>query len=84
MEYSDSKSNSCLILNPLPHNPNQRKKAFECIVEKEENTGNQSFLLFSRPKIKFQFSSQIYFVACKCLHLSLIQSEISLLGKEVK
>ena len=46
------------------------KKPFENIVGKEENAGNQHFLLFPQRflpfKNKFQLFSHIYFVVCKC------------------
>ena len=46
-----------------------RKRPFENIVGKEENAGNQYFLLFPRCFLpfltKFQFFTNIYFVICK-------------------
>ena len=33
-------------VNSLPHNPNPEEEAFENIVGKEENAGNQHFLPF--------------------------------------
>ena len=48
------------------------EKPFENIVGKEENAGNQHFLLFPQcflslpPQKKIQFLSNIYRVVCKC------------------
>ena len=48
------------------------KKPFEYIIGKEENAGNQHFLLFPPcfylSKYNFQFFSHIYFVNCKFFH----------------
>ena len=61
-----------IAFKPLPHNPDfqttLKKKAFENIVGKGENAGDQHFLLFPQcflpvPK---QILSLIYFVVCKC------------------
>ena len=65
---------SPLPINLLPHNPTlndpHMKTIFENIVEKENNAGNQHFLLFPQsflpPINSFQFSTHIYFVVCKC------------------
>ena len=54
-----------------------REKAFENIVEKGENAGNQHFLLF--PQCFLPFSKQIsifgihmYHVVCKCSQFGLV------------
>ena len=65
------------------------KKPFKNIVGKEENAGNQHFLIFFFShnvlypfQNKFQFFSYIYYVVCKCFQLD--QSKILLFGKELR
>ena len=71
-------------VNSLPHNPDflttMKKKAFEIIMGKGENAGNQGFLLFpmssTLPKTNFQFFSHIYFAVCKCFQFGEVQNFI--------
>ena len=69
------------LINPLPipgfYDP--EKEAFENIVGKGENAGNQHFLLFTQC---FQFFSYVYFVVCKCFQLILVLNFV--FGKELK
>ena len=52
------------------------KQAFENIVGKGENAGNQHFLFFRNvfytSQHEFQFLSHIYFVVCKCFPFGLV------------
>ena len=54
---------------------NFAKEAFENILGKGENAGNQCFLIFPQysvfypSKSTFHFFSDIYFVVCKCFNL---------------
>ena len=59
------------LINPLaiPGFYDPEKEAFENIVGKGENAGNQHFLLFTQC---FQFFSYVYFVVCKCFQLVLV------------
>ena len=71
-----------MAANPLPLNPDflttLEKKPFENIVGKEENAGNQHFLLFPHCFLTFpkQISifSHIYFCVCKCFQFGQIQN----------
>ena len=53
-----------------------KEKAFENIVGKGENVGNQHFLLFPQcflhSKKKFQFFIYIYLVVCKCFQFGAV------------
>ena len=57
--------------NHLPHNPDfltpLEKKAFENIVEKGENAGNQHFLLFPQCFLLFPTQISVMFECLSCL-----------------
>ena len=56
-------------------------RAFETIVEKGENAGNQHFLLFPQDLLHYQFSR---FNLSSANALNLNESRISSLGNELK
>ena len=62
----------CCCFSPLYHTittiTTLKKQAFENIVEKGENAGNQHFLLFPQSflPVPKRILSYIFFVVCKC------------------
>ena len=62
-----------------------KRKAFEKIVGKGENAGNQHFLLSQQCFLHYQDRSykirDLYFVVSKCMNL--VQSKIMSFGKEL-
>ena len=64
------------LYNTIPILTPMERKAFENILEKGENAGNQHFLLFPQCFLFFQtrisILSQDYFVVCKYFEFGLV------------
>ena len=72
------------VLNSVPHNTDlttPRKKTFENIVGKEENAGNQHFLLF--PQCFLTYQRQKSFMLSSAKAFNLLTSKILSFGKEL-
>ena len=79
-----------VVLNPNTTNQQPTrllttlKKVFGNIIRKEENAGNQYFLLFSQcfldylSQNKFHFFSHADFVVCKCFQFEQVQKFVEL------
>ena len=69
-----------LTLKSLPHNQSLlttlKEMNFESIVGKEENAGNQHFILFQQYNINLSISS-IKNVVCECFKFGPVQKQLS-------